>query len=119
MTNAAWFVDDETPPPKETPGNDVLVESLGRIGRKRIVADEAEELPQRQRSVGSDRERKPRRFGVLHRRILTRLPGALPTRRSLEPKRRSGMFRVRYRGGTGFVSGSGSQLVPNTCLAIS
>src|SRR5262249_55145194 len=66
MADAARLVDDEPPPPQQTAGDDVFVEGLGRIGRKRIIANKLKELTERQRSVGSNRQSKPRRLRMAH-----------------------------------------------------
>ena len=40
------FVDDEGAAPQQPAGNEVLVEVLGRVSGKHIVADDLQELPQ-------------------------------------------------------------------------
>ena len=46
MPHAAWFVDDEGAAPQQPAGNEILVEVLGRVGGKYVVADDLQELPQ-------------------------------------------------------------------------
>jgi hypothetical protein len=55
MPNGAGLIDNKPPPPQQPAGNNVLVERLGRIGGKRIVANKRKELAERQRSVGPNR----------------------------------------------------------------
>jgi len=66
MSNTAGLVDNETPPPQQAAGDNVLVERVRRIGRKRVVANELKELAERQRSVGSNRQSKPWSFHRVH-----------------------------------------------------
>ena len=44
MPNTAWFIDDKSTTPQQTASNDLIIEGLGRIGAKRILANKPEEL---------------------------------------------------------------------------
>ena len=52
MPNTAWFIDDESTTPQQTASNDLIIEGLGRIGAKRILANKPEELTELSRPSG-------------------------------------------------------------------
>ena len=68
MPNTAWFVDDEPTAPQQTASNDLIIEGLGRIGAKRILTNEPEELTEAQPAFRPNRHSKDWIFNEGHRR---------------------------------------------------
>jgi hypothetical protein len=67
MPNTAWFVDDEPAAPQQTASNDLIIEGLGRIGGKRILTNEPEELTEAQPTFRPNRHSKDWIFNEGHR----------------------------------------------------